>query len=146
MSKLDFTNSVLDLSAAQGSDTGDLVVVRSAGKIAQAQGDGNWSSLPFGEVRTVSATGSTTLDGSEGVVICSYAGTQTIVLAAAAVVGKGKVVVIKKTGSAGAVTIDGSASETIDGAATYAAVDAQYDSLILMCDGTNWIKVAAQIA
>lgn len=35
------------------------------------------------------------------------------------------------------VTVDGSGAETIDGAATY-ALDAQYENLTLICNGTAW--------
>jgi uncharacterized protein HemX len=49
---------------------------------------------------------------------------------------------VKKTdASANAVTLDGNASETIDGATTY-ALSAQYDSVTVRCDGSEWFIVA----
>ena len=55
----------------------------------------------------------------------------------------GKVITVKKTDSStNAVTLDGNASETIDGATTL-ALTAQYDSATVVCDGTNWQKQAA---
>lgn len=41
------------------------------------------------------------------------------------------------TGASGTVTIDGNASETIDGATTL-DLAAQYDGALLWCDGTGW--------
>jgi hypothetical protein len=54
---------------------------------------------------------------------------------------------IKKTSAdAAAVTIDTPGAETIDGAATNAEVDAQYDSITIVSDGTNWHVVNKKIA
>ena len=55
----------------------------------------------------------------------------------------GKIITVKKTdSSANAVTLDGNASETLDGATTL-TLSAQYDSATLVCNGTNWIKASA---
>jgi hypothetical protein len=54
--------------------------------------------------------------------------------------------IVKTSAAAAAVTLDGNASETIDGAATYAAIDAQYDVATLLCTGSEWIIVARDIA
>jgi hypothetical protein len=54
---------------------------------------------------------------------------------------------IKKTSAdAAAVTIDTPGGETIDGAATNAEVDAQYDSITIVSDGSNWHVVNKKIA
>ena len=46
---------------------------------------------------------------------------------------------IKKTdATANAITIDGSGSEAIDGATTNADINAQYDAMTIVCDGSNW--------
>ena len=42
--------------------------------------------------------------------------------------------------SGNAVTIDGNASETIDGATTY-ALTTQYQKVTIICDGTNWLII-----
>lgn len=47
--------------------------------------------------------------------------------------------------SVNAVTVDGNAAETIDGATTYALAD-QYDSVLLFCDGTGWQVLARRTA
>lgn len=49
-----------------------------------------------------------------------------------------RIYIIKKTdSSANTVTIDGNASETIDGATTK-VISTQYDKVIIACDGSNW--------
>jgi hypothetical protein len=45
---------------------------------------------------------------------------------------------VKTTSDAFAVTLDGNAAETIDGAATFAAVDAQFDTVTIVSDGSAW--------
>ena len=68
-------------------------------------------------------------------------GAVTITLYAAST-NTGKIVTVKKTdSSANAVTIDGNASETIDGATTY-ALAAQYNSATLVCTGSAWLVTA----
>ena len=65
------------------------------------------------------------------------AGAFTVNLPAAAS-HTGRVVYIKKTdSSANAVTVDGNASETIDGALTQ-SIFLQYECLQMICNGTGW--------
>lgn len=80
------------------------------------------------------------------VVSVSTAGTATITLPAVATIPVGANLTIKKTGSAGAITIDADASETIDGATTFAADDAQYDVITLVNTGTEWLMRSKFIA
>ncbi len=51
-----------------------------------------------------------------------------------------------KTLASQVVTLDGAASETIDGAATSVLVDAAGDCLTIMSDGVNWHSIASKIA
>lgn len=77
-------------------------------------------------------------DRNKTLLVSASGGAVTITLIAAATAASGFVVTIKKTDSSGnAVTIDGNASETIDGATTK-ALSGQYNSVILVCDGSNW--------
>lgn len=48
----------------------------------------------------------------------------------------------KTTANAVALTITGAGAETIDGSNTNAVIDAQYDTLTLVSDGTGWHIVA----
>lgn len=65
-------------------------------------------------------------------------GAITMNLPAAATAGKGFTVLIKKTDSAAnAVTIARAGSDTIDGQTSFTILS-QYDTFILVSDGTNW--------
>ena len=80
----------------------------------------------------------TTLDTTHHVVTCDASGGAFTVTLPASSGITGRVYHIKKTDSSGnAVTVDGNAAETIDGAAT-AALSAQYESIQISCDGSNW--------
>jgi len=62
----------------------------------------------------------------------------TMTLPAAATAGDGWKVTVKKIdGSSNSVTIDGNASETIDGATTY-DISSQYQAATFCSNGTNW--------
>lgn len=59
----------------------------------------------------------------------------------------GRFLTVKKTDvAANAVTLDGNASETIDGAATNNTIDAQFDVMTIVSDGTEWHIVSSNIA
>jgi hypothetical protein len=106
------------------------------------------SSYQWGEIHTTKgqvvgqktlATTTDTLDSTDYVVLVdddTAAGAVTITLPAAAS-HTGRVYHIKKLGTTANVTVDGNASETIDGATT-AILSKQYDSIKIVCDGTNW--------
>lgn len=86
----------------------------------------------------VTKTGAYTVTDSDAVIICDAAsGAFTITLPT--VVGRtGKVFYIKKVdATANAVTIDGDATETIDGALTQ-VLAVQYNALKIVSDGSNW--------
>jgi hypothetical protein len=93
-----------------------------------------------GEFRTSSApfTASGSVEpGTSVVLVDATAGAVTITLPAANV-SAGRSITVKKTdASVNAVTIDGSGAETIDGATTK-SLPAQYDSVTVFCDGTQW--------
>ena len=74
-------------------------------------------------------------------------GAFTITLPAVADVPTGKIYTFIRDGAgANALTIDGDGSETIDGAATHATMDARYDSITIISTGTEWIVIASKIA
>jgi hypothetical protein len=91
-------------------------------------------------VKALSKTAHYTISETESniFVACNAtSGAMTITLRAASGL-TGYVVAVKKTdASANAVTIDGNSSETIDGATTK-VISKRYDSLSLVCDGSNW--------
>lgn len=85
-----------------------------------------------------SKTGDYTATGLDSEILCNASSAGfTITLPAAANI-EGKIYHIKKTDSSGnTVTVDGNASETIDGATT-AVITNQYESIMILCDGSNW--------
>lgn len=73
-------------------------------------------------------------------------GAFTITLPAAAT-ALGKIYTFIRTGAgANALTIDGAGSEKIDGAETNNTMDAEFDSLTIISDGTEWFIIARKIA
>jgi hypothetical protein len=83
-----------------------------------------------------------TNDGDNVQVNTSASGGAVTITFYAASGNAGKIITVKKTDSStNAVTLDGNASETLDGALT-ATLTAQYDSATFVCDGTNWQKAA----
>lgn len=89
-----------------------------------------------------SETGTVTLDRDDDVVLCSASGGAFTVTLPAVASFQHKVYTIMKTDSGGnAVTVDGNASETINGATTQ-ALAAQYDSITIVCNGTAWFIIA----
>jgi hypothetical protein len=80
--------------------------------------------------RTTAYTATT----SDYLIDCT-SGTFTVTLYAASG-NAGRILMVKNSG-AGTITVDGNASETIDGATTY-SLSVQYATVQLMCDGTNW--------
>lgn len=96
--------------------------------------------------RSVSTTASTSTSDNHKIIYCDATSAAfTVTLLAAATAADGFTFAIKKTdGSAHAVTIDGNASETIDGDLTYSLAN-ENDSVLLVCDGSNW-KIAADKA
>jgi len=94
--------------------------------------------------KTAAYTATLTDDVIKGDTAAVGAFSITLPLAATAT---GKIYTFIRTGAGiNALTIDGSGAETIDGAATNATMDAQYDSLTILCDGTEWFIIARKIA
>lgn len=85
------------------------------------------------------------VSGKTFTVIASAAGTQAVAIPGAATVVAGTVMIIKKTGSAGAVTITPGAG-TIAGGATHAALDALNDVAMFVAVGTDWVLGPSVIA
>lgn len=85
-------------------------------------------------------------DSNIGLILVGNTGTMTITLPTA-VNNTGRIFIFKKTSSsATAITVDGAGSETIDGATTHTAMDAQYDTITIISDGANWHIIAQKIA
>ena len=104
--------------------------------------DGGWSQQNGGQMakRTATSTSYTALQTDYIIGVTSTAAARTITLPAAATVGAGWTYIIKdESGGAGTnnIIVDGNGAETIDGAATQ-AINTNYGSMNLYCDGSNW--------
>jgi hypothetical protein len=75
---------------------------------------------------------------TDEVILCNATSGAITVNLGAAASNSGKVLIIKKTDSSvNLVTIDANSTETIDGALTK-KLATQYESLKIVCDGSNW--------
>lgn len=105
--------------------------------------------LLFTATNNVTTTKATTYTATEAdsnkEIICDATSAAfTVNLPAAASVWSGFTLYLKKIDSTtNAITIDGNASETIDGSTTY-ALAAQYDAVMLVCDGSNWVVASTK--
>lgn len=77
---------------------------------------------------------------SDGIVLATTAGSQTVTLPAVANVPKGHVVRVKKAGNGGTLTLEGSGSETVDNAANLTTTTL-YDTISVISDGAEWWSV-----
>jgi hypothetical protein len=101
--------------------------------VDELQVQGSISGIGFKQAY-VTKTGAYTATNDDYVIDCT-SGTFTVTLPASS--GRtGRILIIKNSG-AGTITVDGNASETIDGAATY-SLAVQYATVQIISDGTNW--------
>ncbi|MGD8452020.1 MAG: hypothetical protein PVJ57_09405 [Phycisphaerae bacterium] len=88
-----------------------------------------------------------TLDHMNRVLLMGNTVARTLTLPPVATVRAGGWLrVVKTSADAAAITLDGNAAETIDNSATYAAMDARYDCVHLLCTGSEWIILSRDIA
>ena len=89
----------------------------------------------------VSKTANYTAVETDDIILCNSSGGAFTITLPAAATYNGKILTLKKTDStfatANAITIDGNASETIDGALT-TTLNTQYETLEIISDGSNW--------
>jgi hypothetical protein len=117
--------------------------VASAGSSGQVLTSNGASALPTFQAIpasgwTLTTTSTSITASANNVILCNAtSGAITITLPAASS-NTNKIYGIKKIDSSiNTITIDGNASETIDGALTQ-VISSQYDCLTIMCDGSNW--------
>jgi len=143
-------DDTLTLSPAGNSRVGRVVAVEGTG-LARVrckpvtQLSGVLENLPVIVLADANAT--LTLDHMNRTLLIANTTARTLTLPPAATVRAGGWMrVVKTSAAAAAVTLDGNAAETIDGATTFAALDAQYDVALLLCTGTDWIILSRDIA
>lgn len=108
-----------------------------------------WGEKPYGVARTMAATGTQSLTKFDlnKIILCPNTAAHTINLPAVADTQPGDTLTfVKTTTDAQAITLDGNASETIDGATTLATMDAYYDTACLVSNGTFWTVLYRDIA
>jgi hypothetical protein len=128
------------LVSTSGVTTGTRLAIGAANTILGSDGtDATWTALdPV--VKMLAKTADYTISETESniqVIVDASGGAVVITLRAASGLA-GYIVAVKKSDSStNTVTIDGNSSETIDGATTQ-VISAQYASLSVVCDGSNW--------
>jgi len=131
----------LTLSTNSGTNSGTVVIADAAnGDItATPNGTGQTRLLaPSWTVTNKADVAATLTEAEGGVILVANTAARTYVLPAAAT-SSGLWYTFKKTSAdAQIITIDANGAELIDGAATVATMDAQYDCITIVCDGTGW--------
>lgn len=93
---------------------------------------------------TRAVTATTTATATDYVLLCDPAtGAITVNLPAVATTEPGRPYFIRTTGTTNAVTIDGNAAETIDGAATKVLASGAIHAAEIVSDGTAWFTIAS---
>ena len=142
-------DDTLTLMPAGNSRIGRVVAVDSTNTArARCQPIAGLSGVYEGQpaVTLADASATLTLDHMNRVLSMANTAARTLTLPAAATVRAGSWVrVVKTSADAFAVTLDGNGAETIDGATTYAGIDAQYDTACLLCTGSEWIILSRDI-
>ena len=128
-----------------------IVVDKVATNIALVEPcyDGVAAHKRLGSALTLAATGEQTLtkfDVNKTILVPNTAAHSIILPAVAGLQAGDRMHFIKTTSDAFAATLDGNAAETIDGAATLATIDAQYDCVTIVCTGSAWIVENRDIA
>lgn len=143
-------DETLTLSPTGNSPVGRIVALDST-SVARIRtepitgGGGMPGNLPVIQLADAAAT--LTLNHVNRTLLMPNTTARTLTLpAVASVRAGGWLRVVKTTAAAAAVTLDGNAAETIDGSATYTAIDAQYDTALLLCTGSEWIILSRDIA
>lgn len=120
----------LNAHASRHQDTGADELALDASQIS-----GDFTGIELNVKSKSSAYTATTTDV---VLLCDASGGAFTITLPAAADNTNRVYIIKKIDSSvNAVTVDGNASETIDGGTT-AVITTQYESIIIFCDGSNW--------
>jgi hypothetical protein len=111
--------------------------------------DGIAANSRYNVSRTMAATGAQSLNKYDlnKTIFLPNTAAYTLTLPAVADTQAGdRLTFVKTTADAAAVTLDGNAAETIDGAATLATIDAQFDCAVLVSTGTAWVVLNRDIA
>jgi hypothetical protein len=124
-------------------------VVASGIALVEPCYDGIAANERFGVARTLAATGNQALtkyDLGKTILLPNTAALTVTLPAVADTQAGDKIRFVKTTADAAAVTLDGNASETIDGSATLATLDAAFDCAEIVSTGAAWVVLNRDIA
>lgn len=125
----------IDNTADNVKDVASAAVLHTARKINGVSFDGS-ADISGGAITTKSAT--FTLAANEYTILCDATAGAIIANLPAATGNVGRIINIKKIdASINTITVDGNASETIDGATTIVILS-QWSNVTMQCDGTAW--------
>jgi hypothetical protein len=135
-----------DIIYSSSGSTASRLGIGSAGQVLQVSGG-----IPAWGTNTASPVATASINNtdspysaatSEDVILCDASSGVITVNLYAASSNDGRKITIKKTDSStNIVTIDGNASETVEGSTTY-LLHTQNQLVTLVCDGSNWHIVA----
>lgn len=112
--------------------------------------DGYGGNRRLGAAKRLAATGAQTLSKYDmgKTIFCANTAALTVTLPAVADVaaGSGFTIVKDHASDTNIITLDGNASETIDGATTLTTIDAAYDCATLVSNGSAWVITSRDIA
>jgi hypothetical protein len=99
-------------------------------------------------VKTLAATGNQSLTTADlnKLILVPSTGAFALTLPVAADCTGGRYIIKKNTADAVILTLTGAGAETIDAANTFTSIDAAYDTVTIVSDGTGWHIVAKMIA
>jgi hypothetical protein len=147
---VDDQTGTLAATTAFGNLIGTVVdVVATNIALVEPVYDGSAGNRRLGAVRTMAATGNQVLykgDLGKTIIVPNTAALQIDLPTATDCQAGDTLVFVKNTADAFAITINTPGSETIDGSATLATLDANYDTATLMFTGTIWIVLNRDIA
>lgn len=147
-----FDNAVtLDATATTYANVvGQVVAVVASGvALVELAYDGVAGNARLGAAKTLAATGTITLtkwDMNKTIFITNTAAQSIILPAVAGAAIGGFLQFVKQSTDAQIATLDGADSEEIDAATTLTTVDAGYDCVRVVNNGTRWIITARDIA
>lgn len=129
-----------DIIYSSSGTTASRLGIGSSGQVLTVSGGlPAWATNTLTPVSPTSKTTTyTALTTDEVILADTSGGAWTLTLYAASSNGGRRLTVIKTTSDTNALTIDGNASETINGNTT-TTVNTQYETLVLYCDGSNWL-------